>query len=265
MNPVGSILEEVMENESSLLLKDLSKNVATASKLGFCPIVNFEVLSDQPICLALTPETGECKKEVEFSLVYIARKLSNSDLTRKFLFRGVKLERLESVVTSGCDVTPTTARIFATDTPSKALEYGEVIMVFDATKLVKTFVEVPKSESTQILNRLRSEYPTELEKGGSLWFSKLPPEDFRVGTLYEGCYSYYIPGDAREALLMIFLVGDDKHKLLSEYVRHTNKPLPPKLQAELADWERKQHEIQIKKEALLAKVRNRKSPTTSEI
>jgi hypothetical protein len=258
MNPDGSTLEDVMVNESSLLLKNLSKNVATTSKLGFCPIVNFEVLADQPICVALTPETGECKKEVEFSLVYIARKLSNSDLTRKFLFRGVKLERLESVVTSGCDVTPTTARIFAADTPNKALEYGEVIMVFDATKLEKTFVEVPKSESSQILNRLRSEYPTELEKGGSLWFSKLPPEDFRVGTLYEGCYSYYIPGDAREALLMIFLVGDDKHKLLSDYVRHTNKPLPAELQAELMEWEQKQAENRVKQAAILEKVRSKR-------
>ena len=204
MNQVEPIIESITINEKIIFMNNLNQDYAETCKPGIWPLENFKILADQPICVLLTPERKERNWDLGSEMESIARKISNSDLDRKFLFRGVKLERLESVVTSGCDVIPTTSRIFATDYPNKALEYGEVVMVFDATKLEKTFVGVPKSENAETLSYLRVKYPLEREIGETLWFS-LAPKDFRFGTSYEEFYSYYIPGNAREALLMIFL------------------------------------------------------------
>jgi hypothetical protein len=257
----------LIAESNRLHLEELQSALDRGASLGGFAAVDVVVLGDNPLVLLVSPRDKERKERLGHALKFITDRLfPKLNAPQNILFRGVDVTRLENVVNSGCDRVPTSTPIFASDCASKAMEYGCLVLAYDSNKLDKTYQVVPKSESPETLDRLRLEYQSEkVVEENSIWFSKRLLSDRRIGTDYEKHYSFYIPGDAREALLMLFLLGDDKHKLLSEYVRHTNKPLPPKLQAELADWERKQHEIQIKKEALLAKVRNRKSPTTPEI
>lgn len=99
------------------------------------------------------------------------------------------------------------------------MEYGDVVMAFDPHKLDKTFRRVPKSENPDTLLRLKLEYPTMLEVDDDLWFSRLPPGNGRTGTTYESFYTYFIPGEPREALLLLFLIGDDADALRAEFRR----------------------------------------------
>jgi hypothetical protein len=194
----------------SSLIDNLQKEVDAAAKFGICQMVNVESLADQPITISVSRRVNDSRHDLGSALSFIARKLSPKDGLHQFLFRGVKLNQLEHVARSGCDVTPSTAPLHASEYPNKALEYGDLIMVFDPDKLDKTFRIVPKSENPETLSHIREEYPTEIETDvGELWFSKFPREDGRLGTIYESYYTFFIPGDPREALLMLFIIGEE--------------------------------------------------------
>jgi hypothetical protein len=208
-----------------LPLGELQARVNDASQHGLFTAIDVEVLANVPLTILITPRKGGRRSEVEDALGFIASELFPlGDESLKPLFRGVELTRLGHIMTTGCDVLPSTAPIYATPYPAKAMEYGDVVMAFDPSKLDKTFRRIPKSENPDTLLRLKQEYPTMLEVDDDLWFSTLPPGDGRTGTIYESVYTYFIPGEPREALLMLFLICDDADALRAEFRRFGVSP-----------------------------------------
>ena len=207
----------------NVLIDDLQNEVDAVSKLGLFPPTDVEVLASTPITILVSRRASVRSNESDVSdaLDFIADKLLlRQGTAQNILFRGVSRNRLGQIVTFGCDVTSTTEPIFASVYPKKALEYGELVMAFDSARLDKTYRKVPKSESPETLNLLRKEYPTVIEEDGNwLWFSRRPPGDGRTGTIYESYYTFFIPGDQHEALLMIFLVGNDRNALRAEFLQ----------------------------------------------
>ena len=221
MNRPDTQIAQGSRSSRTLLVNRLQSYVDGAAAYGACPPVDLEVLADTPYTILISLRESAHGDRLSSALECIARKLfRSSNNAQKFLFRGVNLSRLSQVTSTGCDVTPPTAPIHASPYANKALEYGEVVMVFNSAKLDKTFRRVQKSESPEKLSRLREEYPTVTEVDSDwLWFSKLPLGDDRIGTIYESHYTFFIPGDAHEALLLIFLVGNNRDELRTEFQR----------------------------------------------
>jgi hypothetical protein len=136
-------------------------------------------------------------------------------------FRGVTLDRLPTVVRLGIDVEPTCTPIYH-DHIDKAWEYGgfpKVILALDERLLDRTFREVPLDHPEEEQQALLEEFPTRVvgPEGSTLWFSKLAPDDPRLTKPYEWAYGCWIPGDAREALNGVFVIGtaDDRSKVVA--------------------------------------------------
>ena len=208
----------------NVLIDDLQREVDAAAEYGLFPPIELESLADSPITILISPRLNENGQDLSSALEFIASKLiPRCDSTRNLLFRAVELTRLGQVTNFGCDVAPSTAPIYASESAKKALEYGNVVMVFDPARLDKTFAKVLKSECPATLRRLSKEYPSvKVIEEDWLWFSKLPPGDGRIGTGYEMDYSFFIPGNPHEALLMIFLIGNDRDMLRAEFLRYTS-------------------------------------------
>jgi hypothetical protein len=129
------------------------------------------------------------------------------------LFRGVPPDRFLTVLATGVDVTPTDPPIYCADL-EKAWEYGatsgsqgpRLIMALDSSKLERTFQTLPSGAMPDEIAAVRATYPHHHpEHPDGLWFSRID----RFFPAYEIPYGYWIPGDARDALMAVFLVGDD--------------------------------------------------------
>jgi hypothetical protein len=206
---------------------DLQRQVDAAAEYGLFSPIEVEALATAPFTISVSLRAGGNPNHLDPALGFIARKLVPIKAApQDFLFRGVPLNRLGHVISNGCDVAPSTAPLFASDSAKKALEYGCVVLVFDPAKLEKTFKKVRKSESFSTLHQLREDYASEMEfENDWLWFSKLPPGDGRIGSLYEIEYSFFIPGNPHDALQMIFLIGEDPNALRAEFLRCTELSL----------------------------------------
>jgi hypothetical protein len=205
-------------------LSALQGEMDAAADFGMFPPTQVEVLAEKPATLLVSPKEDGNIADLKDAVQFIARRLSPGSDSRSFLYRGVQLARLSQITSRGCDVIPSTAPIHASPYAGKAMEYGEVVMAFDSAKLDKTFRKVPKSENPEILNRLKQEFPTVIEMDDdSIWFTKLPPNDERAGTIYVSYYTFFIPGDAREALRFLFLIGRDRDALRTEFQRLTGR------------------------------------------
>lgn len=129
-------------------------------------------------------------------------------------FRGVSIDRLDAVLTSGIDVQPTNSVLFAS-TFNKAWEYGgfpKVLMALDTSGMSRTWTKRSSEEISQPeLDELSERYPTVVERndGKDLWFSRLPEDDPRVATQYETAHAWWIPGDPFDVLRAIFIFGSE--------------------------------------------------------
>ncbi len=127
-------------------------------------------------------------------------------------FRGVGIDRLAQVLSTGIDVVPSDAPIFA-DRLDKALEYGgvpKVVLALDPTKLDRTFREVSANTDPDAIAELKKTFPTEIKSdcGTMLWLTKLSFEDRRATKSYERDYAWWIPGNSMEALRAVLLFTD---------------------------------------------------------
>lgn len=131
-------------------------------------------------------------------------------LQRYVEYRGVGLDRLRTILTTGVDVEPTTAPIFVAEF-KKAWEYGgwpKVVMAFDGEQLERTYRDIIISDtSPDEIARLMVDYPTRIEdvSGGRLWLTRLEATDSRAGTPYEYGFARWIPGNPFDALLAVFV------------------------------------------------------------
>jgi hypothetical protein len=126
--------------------------------------------------------------------------------------RCVELERLETVLKSGCDVSPTDAVIWTDKFPSKSLEYGgdtKVMLILDMRKTKASYEEVAADIEPHQLEVLKADYPTAVisRDGTRIWLSRLPDQDRRVGSAYEIEHARWIPGDPFEALIGVLVLS----------------------------------------------------------
>jgi hypothetical protein len=124
-------------------------------------------------------------------------------------FRGVPIDRLRSVFLNGVDVDPTDGPIFCDDA-EKAFEYARPKSGVDGPGLMyalhggyleRSFRTLPADASPEQIAEVQITYP---HPYGELYFSRLAGQ---YNTAYEMAYGYWIPGNARDALLAIFLLG----------------------------------------------------------
>jgi hypothetical protein len=207
-------------------LDRLQSQVDGGAEYGLFPAIDLELVSDAPITILVSPRLRENRADLSAALGFIASKSLQKRIGgTEVLFRAVEITKLGQVIRTGCDVVPSNAPLFASDYASKAWEYGgtnKVVMVFERARLQETFKKVRSSEAPEILRRIRSEYPSAKEIDRDwLWFSRLPLGDGRIATVYETDYSFFIPGNPQEALLMVFLVGTDRDRLRTEFLKQT--------------------------------------------
>lgn len=128
-------------------------------------------------------------------------------------FRGVPLARLRDVLRTGIDVTPTDAPIFCAEV-DKAFEYARpvgggtgpgVTLALRGPRLDRTFQDLDAAASPAEIAATRVTYPHRAgNPGGRTRFSRLADQ---TGPGYEEAYGYWIPGDAREALVGVCVLG----------------------------------------------------------
>jgi hypothetical protein len=125
-------------------------------------------------------------------------------------FRGVELDRLDTVLKHGIDVHPPTGVIFV-GSPEKAIEYGawpKVLLVLNRESLERTFREISADSSEEETQTVRREFPNVITSldGTKLWCTRLDRDDPRTATDYEIAYARWIPGDPWAALMAVFVL-----------------------------------------------------------
>jgi hypothetical protein len=128
-------------------------------------------------------------------------------------FRGVPIDCFRSVFLTGVDTDPTDSTIFCAE-EDKAYEYarpasGEsgpgLMYALDGGCLERSFRTLPAGAPAEKIREVQQTYPHRYEDdNGDLRFSRLANQN---NTAYEAAYGYWIPGNARDALLAIFLIG----------------------------------------------------------
>jgi hypothetical protein len=127
------------------------------------------------------------------------------------LFRAVSIDRLGTVLTTGVDVEPSDAVVYA-DSFEKAWEYGgwpKVVLALSLDKLDRTYRELPADTDAEELALVQQRFPTVLPAvdGTTLWCSRLAQDDPCIAKSYEREYAWWIPGDPFEALRAVLLFG----------------------------------------------------------
>ena len=129
-------------------------------------------------------------------------------------FRGVALDRLSVVLSTGIDVEPSDSPIYVDDF-EKALEYGgwpKVVLALRWTHLDRTFRKVQASIPERDLAELQQTFPTKirLADGKNLWLSKLRETTNKVASAYEVDYARWLPGDPKSALAAVLVLVHPK-------------------------------------------------------
>jgi hypothetical protein len=146
--------------------------------------------------------------------------------TPRPLFRGVAPDRFFAVMTTGVDVDPTDAPIYCSDF-DKAWEYGgtsmskglRLVYALDSTKLERTFRTLRLDAAPSEIDEVRQTYPHQhVEHEGSLWFSRID----RYFPGYEIPYAYWVPGNAKDALTVVFLLGGEQWRKFTEALIETS-------------------------------------------
>ena len=124
-------------------------------------------------------------------------------------YRGVKIERLPQILLTGVDVEPTDAPLFASDI-DKAWEYPSmyeprVVYALRKSKMKPSWSLLSPEATEEQIAETRRDYPHQHENGKYLWFSRIADQGRNLS--YEGAYGYWVPGNAREALVAIYLFG----------------------------------------------------------
>jgi hypothetical protein len=137
-------------------------------------------------------------------------------------YRGVALNRLPTVLRTGVDTEPTHGVFWSTDRIGKALEYGgrdEVRLVFDPRRLRRGWVVLDSECPQEKRREVERMYPTVVwEAGQSTKLSRLPGSEYHDGIGYDD-YTYWIPDDPFDALMLVIAVAPPECPLVSEVLR----------------------------------------------
>ena len=128
-------------------------------------------------------------------------------------FRGKSLDHLAAVWKNGIDVSPTDAVIFCADV-EKAHEYANLgwgepgpglILALHCGHLERSFKDLPADASTNEIAEVQRTYRHKYTAtDGRMRFSRLAEQE---NLNYEEAYGYWIPGNAKDALLAVFIFG----------------------------------------------------------
>ena len=124
-------------------------------------------------------------------------------------YRGVKIERLQQILLTGVDVEPTDAALFASDI-DKAWEYPSmsqprVVYALRKSQMKRSWTMLTPGATEEQIAETRREYPHQHENSEFLRFSRIAEQDRNLS--YENAYGYWVPGNAKDALVAIFLFG----------------------------------------------------------
>jgi hypothetical protein len=134
---------------------------------------------------------------------------------RWIAFRGKPIDRLGCVMANGVDVDPTDTPIFCAE-EDKAYEYARpewggrgagLMYALHGGYLERSFRMLPADASPEDIAEVRKIYPHQYDSPhDGFYFSRLADQS---NTAYEYAYAYgyWVPGDAKDALLAIFLRG----------------------------------------------------------
>lgn len=144
-----------------------------------------------------------------FDWMELLRRMDPSRVLLGSLFRAVSLDLLPKVLSTGVDVEPSNAVVYAGDF-EKAWEYGglpKLVAAYDPRMLKSSCLEIPAATPPEELRRLTQDYPTQLQSrdGQRLWLSRLPKDDTALATPYEAAWAYWIPGNAKAALRAVII------------------------------------------------------------
>lgn len=130
-------------------------------------------------------------------------------------YRGVPQGCFETILKTGIDVTPTSATVYLTDDPGKALEYGwdgsrVLLLAYDQKGISRTYAEVPSETPEAQVQEMMATYATrEVSVDGKrIWLSRLSADDPRRTTPYEATYGGWFPGDPKDSLVAVFYIGE---------------------------------------------------------
>lgn len=131
--------------------------------------------------------------------------------------RGVPLEKLPLVLRYGVD-SEFPAGPFNVGGLYKAVEYTSnpgAVLFYNDDKLDATYREVPVNTDAVELATLGAIFPTKLVSadGNWLWFSRFPADHRQIQTPYEFHYARWIPGNPFEALIAVWILGEQKADL----------------------------------------------------
>lgn len=121
-------------------------------------------------------------------------------------FRGVDSESLGRALRHGIDVEPTDSHWYGAHL-EKALEYGgdyPAVLIIDGNCIARPFRQIaadaPEEKHAAALAWAGSDGCSDNDHRW-VHYSRLPAADLNRGSGYETAYAWYIPGDAKEALL----------------------------------------------------------------
>nr|QGW61257.1 hypothetical protein ICEMyc226_00225 [Mycolicibacterium sp.] len=141
-------------------------------------------------------------------------------MTPSGLFRGFPIERLHDVLEHGLDVAPQSA-FFATRYPDKAWEYPvgrnlAAMLILDSAQSAPSWVTKPAAADDS-WQPDKASYPNEYVDSGRLVHTRFARDRGSRHFTYESMYGFWVPGDARAALLGILLGGpQDTMRVLLE-------------------------------------------------
>jgi hypothetical protein len=173
--------------------------------------VTYQLLSAERVPVWYVDEG--CKPDLtDAPIMDLYRRLQPVNGRLGIRFRGVPIDRLRAVLDNGVDVDPTDNPIFCGD-EEKAFEYARprgdadgpgLMYALHSGYLERTFRSLPMAASPDEIAKVQATYPHRYEDTFGLHFSRLAGQN---NTAYEVAYGYWIPRNARDALVAIFLRG----------------------------------------------------------
>lgn len=178
--------------------------------------IRVDYLAEEPIPVIAVEWAGghDVRGLVDFLERMEDRLLELVDPGFGFAYRRAETDDLRRVLSVGVDVEPEDAVLRVARDPSVVLADGlddtdVLLLVLDQRRLEPTRRRLTDEMDDAERADLRKTYPTTIKSDGGddVWVSRLAEDDPRLGSEEEMLHSGWIPGDPRDALAYVLLIG----------------------------------------------------------